>query len=146
MKRTLLALAVLAVVAAVPVAAQEGPRISHGARDGRPFSPAVQVGNIYWLSGKIGVNGETRGMTEGRVAAETRNILNAFKEQLAEYDMTLANTVRGVVYLTDVATFSEFNQAWLEFFPSNPPTRVTVAVAGLVADAQIEISFIAVKN
>ena len=75
-------LAVLAVLVAVPVAAQEGPRIAHQNQQGRPFSPAIQVGNMYWLSGKIGASGETRAMTEGRVGAETHNIMRAFQELL----------------------------------------------------------------
>ncbi len=146
MKRTILALAVLAAAAAAPASAQEGPKIAHGARDGRPFSPAVQVGNTFWLSGKIGVNEETRGMSEGRVAAETHNIMRSFGELLAEHGMTFRNVVRGVVYLTDIGTFGEFNEAWLEYFPTEAPSRVTVEVSNLVADSQIEISFIAVRN
>lgn len=147
MKRASLFLAFLAMLVAVPAAAQEGPRIAHQNRPGRPFSPAIQVGDTYWLSGKIGASDETRAMSDGRVAAETRNIMGSFEELLQELGMTLENTVRAVVYLADIGDFGEMNEAYTSYFQSFPaPSRVTVAVAGLVAGASIEISFIAVKN
>jgi len=145
-KSTTFVLAFLAAFVVAPVAAQEGPKIAHGSVAGRPYSPAVQVGNIFWLSGKIGASAETRAMTEGRVAAETHNIMGSFQELLAEHGMDLSNVVRGVVYLTDIADYAEMNEAYGSYFPSDAPSRVTVAVADLVANSAIEISFIAVKN
>jgi len=140
-------LAVLAVLVAVPVAAQEGPRIAHQNQQGRPFSPAIQVGNMYWLSGKIGASGETRAMTEGRVGAETHNIMRAFQELLQEFGMTLQNTVRAVVYLTDIDDYGEMNEAYSSYFQDfAAPSRVAMEVSDLVAGSVIEISFIAVKN
>ncbi|MBT3328085.1 MAG: RidA family protein [Gemmatimonadales bacterium] len=146
MKRSAFVVAFLTAFVAMPAAAQEGPKISHGARAGVPYSPAVQVGNIFWLSGKIGATGETRGMTEGRTAAETHNIMGQFEELLAEHDMDLSNVVRGVVYLTDLDAYAEMNEAYGSYFPTDAPSRVTLEVSNLVAGAAIEISFIAVKN
>jgi 2-iminobutanoate/2-iminopropanoate deaminase len=78
---------------------------------------------------------------------ETHNIMRSFEELLEELGMTLENTVRAVVYLADIDDFGEMNEAYTSYFQSFPaPSRVTVAVAGLVAGASIEISFIAVKN
>jgi len=105
------------------------------------------VGNTYWLSGKLGANRETREMTEGRVAAETHNIMRAFGELLEELGMDYHDLVRATVYLTDVEGYSEMNEAYGQYFEGgDAPSRVTVAVAGLVAGASIEISFIAVKT
>ena len=146
MKRLSLVLAFLAVLVPGPAAAQEGPRIAHQSVAGRPFSPAIQVGNTYWLSGKLGANRETRQMTEGRTRAETQNIMRSFQELLGELGMDLGNVVRATVYLADIADFGEMNEAYTQYFPSEAPSRVTVAVAGLVGGGRIEISFVAVKN
>ena len=147
MKRAPLFFAFLATLVAVPAAAQDGPRIAHQNQQGRPFSPAIQVGDMYWLSGKIGASGETRSMAGGRVAAETHNIMRSFEELLQELGMTLENTVRAVVYLADIDDYGEMNEAYSSYFQAfAAPSRVTVAVGGLVAGASIEISFIAVKN
>lgn len=145
MKRLALTLALVAV-AAGPALAQEGPRIAHQPAAGRPYSAAVQVGNIYWLAGKVGATAETRAMTEGRTAAETHNIMRAFQELLSDLDMDLGNVVNSIVYLADIDDYAEMNEAYGEYFPSDAPARATVGVADLVGGAAIEISFVAVKN
>ena len=137
----------LAAFSALPASAQEGPRIAHSPSARTPFSAAIQVGNTYWLSGKLGANDETRGMSEGRVAAETHNIMRAFGELLEELGMDYHDLVRATVYLADIGGYQEMNQAYAEYFEGgDAPSRVTVAVAGLVNGAAIEISFIAVKT
>jgi len=146
-KRAPLFLTFLAALVALPAAAQDGPRIAHQNQLGRPFTPAVQVGNMYWLSGKLGANRETRAMTEGRVGAETHNIMRAFEELLEELGMTLENTVRAVVYLADIDDYREMNDAYSSYFQTfAAPSRVAMEVAALVGGGTIEISFIAVKN
>lgn len=146
MKRlTLLLVAALSV--AVPIAAQEGPRVAHQPSSRTPFSAAIQVGNTYWLSGKIGVTQETRAMSEGRVAAETHNIMRAFGELLGELGMDYHDIVRATVYVTDIDGYGEMNEAYAQYFEGgDAPSRVAVGVSELVAGAVIEISFIAVKT
>ena len=94
----MLLLALLPVLVTFPAAAQEGPRIAHQSIEGRPFSPAIQVGKTYWLSGKLGATGQTREMNEGRTAAETHNIMRSFQELLGELGMDLSNIVSATVY------------------------------------------------
>ncbi len=146
MKRIALALAAASLMAQ-PLLAQQGPRIAHQPSSRTPFSAAIQVDNTYWLSGKLGVSSETRAMTEGRVAAETHNIMRSFGELLNELGMDYHDIVRATVYLVDVEGYSEMNEAYAQYFEGgDAPSRVTVAVSGLVAGAAIEISFIAVKT
>lgn len=146
MKRIALALAAASLMAQ-PLLAQQGPRIAHQPSSRTPFSAAIQVENTYWLSGKLGVTSETRAMTEGRVAAETHNIMRSFGELLNELGMDYHDIVRATVYLVDVEGYSEMNEAYAQYFEGgDAPSRVTVAVSGLVAGAAIEISFIAVKT
>ena len=144
--RTFALTAALALIVAAPLSAQEGPRVAHGAQPGRPFTPAIQVGNTFWLSGKIGVTAETRAMEEGRVAAETHNIMRSFGELLQELGMDFSNVVRADVYLTDLAGYQEMNEAYSQYFPDAAPARVTVGGVDLVAGATVEIAFIAVRN
>lgn len=137
------------LVAAAPraVAAQEPPpRIAHHPADGRPYSAAVQVGDFYWLSGKIGMTPETALMEEGRAAAETRNVMEAFSELLTELGLDFGDIVQGTVYLADMDDYAAMNAVYGSYFPHDPPARATVAVKELVGGAAIEISFIAVKR
>ena len=50
----------------------------------RPYSQAMRVGNTFYFSGKLGVTEETLAMTEGRIEAETRNVMESFKELFQE--------------------------------------------------------------
>lgn len=146
LKRSALVLAILACVTA-PLAAQQGPRIAHQPSARTPFSAAIQVDNTYWLSGKLGATNETRAMGEGRVAAETHNIMRAFGELLEDLGMDYHDLVRATVYLADIDAYAEMNEAYAQYFEGgDAPSRVTMAVAGLVNGAAIEISFIAVKT
>jgi len=111
----------------------------------RPYSQAVRVGNVYYLAGKIGVTDSTRALTNGRTAAETRNVLEAFRALLSEQGLSFADVVQATVYLADIADYGEMNQAYAQYFPTNPPARETVAVSGIVSGARVEISLIAVR-
>ena len=146
MKRIALALAAAAFLVQ-PLAAQEGPRIAHQPSSRLPFSAAIQVGNTYWLSGKLGANAETRAMTEGRMAAETHNIMRSFGALLEELGMDFGDLVRATVYVTDINGYAEMNEAYSQYFEGiDAPSRVAMEVSGLVGGAVIEISFVAVKT
>jgi len=144
--RAAVLLAFAAAVAAQPLAAQVSPRIAHQPNATRPFSAAVQVGDTYWLSGKVGATAETRAMTEGRVAAETRNVMEQFKALFTELGLDFGDVVKGTVFLADIEGYAEMNQVYGEYFPADPPAREALAVKDLVGGATVEISFIAVKR
>lgn len=143
--RTVLLLAFVAATAQ-PLAAQAAPRIAHQPSSTRPYSAAVQVGDTYWLSGKIGVTEETRAMAEGRVAAETRNIMEQFATLFSELGLDFGDVVKGTIFLADIDGYGEMNEVYGEYFPSDPPAREALAVKELVGGAALEISFIAVKR
>ena len=141
--RSLFVLLCLGLLGA-PLAAQE--RVAYQPAEGRPYSAAVEFGNIVWLSGKIGVTDATEAMTEGRVTAETRNIMEAFATLLSDLDLDFGNVVQGTVYLTDMDDYAEMNAVYGEYFPVDPPARATVAVSEIVSRAVLEISFVAVRD
>jgi len=109
-----------------------------------PYSAAVRAGESVFFSGKIGATAETRAMTQGRVAAETRNIMEAFQALFDEMDMGFEDVVKGVVYLDDIEDYSEMNGVYGEYFPENPPARVALSVDKLPGNAALEISFVSV--
>jgi 2-iminobutanoate/2-iminopropanoate deaminase len=144
--RTVLVFAFAAAVAAQPLVAQAAPRIAHQPSSSRPYSAAVQVGDTYWFSGKVGATEQTRAMSEGRVAAETRNIMEQFKALFDELGVDFGDVVKGTIFLTDIDGYAEMNQVYGEYFPSDPPAREALAVKELAGGAALEISFIAVKR
>ena len=108
-----------------------------------PYSEAVRVGQTYYFAGKVGASDSTRTLTEGRTAAETRNILEAFRSTLEGLGLEFTDVVNANVYLTRIEDFAEMNAVYREYFPVAPPARTTVGVAALPGDAVVEIALIA---
>ena len=113
-------------------------------REGMPFSPGVQVGDTLYCAGQTGSDLKT-----GEYPEEfEQEVHQTFKRigiilKAAGYDYSDAVDVK--VYLTDIATFREMNSVYTQYFKSDRPARTTVAVAGLVGKARIEITVTARK-
>lgn len=145
--RPLALLAFAVLVGAHAASAQTAPpRVAHKPAAGRPYSAAVQVGDMFWFAGKVGNTPATAALTQGRAAAETRNIMEAFRELLHELEMDFGDLVQGTVYLVDIADYDAMNAVYAEYFPTDPPARETVAVKAIVGGALVEISFIGVRR
>lgn len=142
-----LVLALIASVALPAVVQAQAPRVAHQPANGRPYSAAVQVGDTYWFSGKIGGSAETRSLPQGeRVQAETHNIMRSFEALFAELGLGWEDMVQATIYLVDLDDYGPMNEAYGSYFEADPPARETVVVSELVAGAQIEISFVGVRR
>lgn len=138
------------LIAALTVSACQAPppdrETLHSQLPDRPYSGVVRAGDTYYFSGKVGVTDQTRTLTEGRTAAEVRNIMDLYGELFAELGLDFSDVVQGSVFLADVNDYGAMNQIYGEYFPENPPARTTVAVAALPGGANVEIAFIAVRT
>lgn len=105
---------------------------------------AVRAGNTVYVSGCIGLVPETRQLIEGGIEAQTRQVLENLKNIVEESGSTLSNVVKCTVLLTNMADFATVNSIYAEYFPEEPPARMTYAVAGLPANALVEIDAIAI--
>ena len=138
----------MCVATAVPVLGQQQPaprRQVFNRPDARPgvLSSAVRVGDLLYLSGVLGTK-PGAGLADGGIEGQTRQALENVKSSLALAGGTLQDVAKCTVFLTDVKDFAAMNQVYREFFPTDPPARSTVAVAGLVVpNAVIEIECIA---
>jgi reactive intermediate/imine deaminase len=113
-----------------------------GASTVGPYSPAVRVGDLIFLSGAIGSRpGE--GLVSGGIEAETRQVLENLRNVLRAAGADMDDVVKCTVFLADIGDFQAMNRVYREFFPQDPPARSTVAT-GLVAGARVEIECIAV--
>jgi len=109
-----------------------------------PFSDVVQVGDMYFLSGQIGMNHTTRTLVEGGIEAETTQTLENIKAVLAQHDMDMSNVVKSLVVLDSIEDFGAFNVIYKTYLPQKP-ARTTFAAEALAAGAAIEIEVVAVK-
>jgi len=110
-----------------------------------PYSPAVKVGNMLFLSGQLPINPETGNIVGGGVQKQSKQILENLKILVELYSFTLKNVVKTTVFLKDMNDFTKFNQIYAEYFSEKFPARSCVEVACLPKNALIEIEAIAMQ-
>ncbi len=108
-----------------------------------PYSQANKIGNLVYTAGQIALDPATGQMREDDVQIQTEQVLNNLRAVLQAAGTDLENVVKTTVFLQDMGEFKAMNEVYGRFFPSNPPARSTVAVAGLPLNARVEIEVIA---
>jgi 2-iminobutanoate/2-iminopropanoate deaminase len=108
-----------------------------------PFSEAVRVGHMLYLSGQLGIDPETSKLAEGGITGETRQTLENIKASLEKYGSSMAEVVKCTVYLADIKEWAAMNEVYVSFFPSDPPARSALGTSGLAFGARTEIECLA---
>lgn len=109
----------------------------------RPFSEVVRVGNMLYLSGKLGTDSSGK-LAAGGIAAETKQTLENIKTALESNRSSLDDVVKSTVMLADMKDFAEMNSVYITFFKKDRlPARSTFGTSGLALNAKIEIEVIA---
>ncbi|MFK8060729.1 MAG: RidA family protein [Polaribacter sp.] len=114
-------------------------------RQNVPFSDAVQVDNLYFLTGQIGKNHKIGKIVEGGIEAETKQTIKNIEAVLKHHNLNLKDVVKCTVILSNIKDFSKMNTIYRTFFTDNLPARTTFA-ANLVAGAKIEIEVVAARK
>jgi len=108
-----------------------------------PFSDAVRVGNMLYLSGKLGNIPGSRELAAGGIAGETRQTLENIKASLEKHGSSLREVVKCTVFLADIAEWAAMNEVYVEYFPVDPPARSALGSSGLALGARVEIECLA---
>lgn len=104
-----------------------------------PYSHAVTAGGLLFCSGQVPLDpgsGEMVGETPAEQATRCLQNLQAVCEAAGT---GLDRAVRMTIFTTQLEKFAEINDAYAEFFPSDPPARAAVGVAALPKGALVEI-------
>ncbi len=109
-----------------------------------PYSQAISVGNMLFISGQIPVNPATGEIPEG-ITAQTKQSIANIKAILNEAGMTMDNVVKTTVFLADMSLFGPMNEVYAENFTAPFPARSAVAVKELPKQVLVEIETIASK-
>lgn len=115
-----------------------------------PYSPIRKVGNIYFISGQVGIDPVTK-VASGIVKAQTNQALNNLQAVLVSEGLELKDVIKTTVFLTDMRNFAAINEAYESYFKIPRPARSTVAVVELPRVAGdthllVEIEAIAAKE
>ncbi len=110
---------------------------------GVPFSEAVRVDNMLYLSGQVGNLPGQFVLVEGGIDAETRQTMDNIAAALDRYGSSMDEVVKCTVFLTDMAEWGAMNEIYRTYFPENPPARSAVGGSGLALNARVEIECLA---
>lgn len=104
-----------------------------------PFSEAVRVGDMLYLSGQIGFDSKTNALAEGGISAETKQTMENIKSTLEKNGSSLDNVVKCTVMLADIGEWGEMNKVYVTYFTENLPARSAFGTSGLALGARVEI-------
>ena len=108
-----------------------------------PFSEAVRVGNMLYLSGQIGTLPNSGEVVSGGIGPETRQTMENIKDVLERYGSSMDRLVKCLCMLADIAEWGEMSKVYSEFFPEHKPARSAFAGTGLALGARVEIECMA---
>lgn len=108
-----------------------------------PYSQAVRVRDLLFLSGQIALDPRTGQLVGASVAEQTDRVLDNLAAVLASAGASFSNVVKTTIYLVDLADFTVVNERYGRRFAGTFPARATVQVAALPRGARVEIDAIA---
>lgn len=111
---------------------------------GLPFSDAVRVDNMLYLSGVIGMPPGKLELVEGGLQAEAKQIMENIQKVLKANGSSLDHAVKFTVFIDDIDRWGEFNEVYVEYFPGKKPARSAFGAEGLALGATVEVECIAV--
>ena len=111
-----------------------------------PYSPAIRVGNLVFVSGQIPLDPATGRLVDGDIRAQTRHVLTTLETILALAGLGLDDVVKTTVVLTDWRHYDAYNEVYRACFTAPYPARSTISGSLGLPGALIEIEAIAMAG
>lgn len=110
---------------------------------GMPFSQAVRVGNLLFMSGQVGTDPSTGALVEGGFEAEAHQVMTNIKNTAEEFGSSMDRVVKCLVMIEDISLWGDFNAIYVQYFPGPKPARSAFGADGLALGAAMEVECIA---
>lgn len=101
------------------------------AAGGRPYSPAMRVGDVLYLSGQVPMDGDGNTVGPGDPVAQTRQCFENIRELVEAAGGTMDDVFWLTSYVTDIRVFMDHPQIRTEFFTPPYPASTVVQVSAL---------------
>ena len=108
-----------------------------------PYSQAVRVGNLVFISGQLGLRPDT-GELPASVGEQTEQSLDNIGAILASLGLKFEHVVKTTIFIRDMDDFGTVNSIYGTRFPTAAPARSCVEVSRLPKQGKVEIEAIAV--
>jgi 2-iminobutanoate/2-iminopropanoate deaminase len=140
--------ALLACGSAEPPAAKPGPTLERVPMPGNlklPFSAAVRVGPMIYLSGQLGTDSSGR-LVAGGIGPETTQALANVQALLAAQGSGMDRVVKCTAMLADMAEWPAMNVEYARHFPAGFPARSAFGTTALALGARVELECMALAG
>lgn len=104
-----------------------------------PYSQAIQVGNVVYLSGQIALDPKTGQIVEGGIEAQAHRVFQNLRAVAAAAGGTLDDMVKLAILLVDLGDFAKVNEVMATYFKAPYPARMTYQVVALPRGSRIEV-------
>jgi len=104
-----------------------------------PFSDAVRVGDMLYLSGQLGNIPGTTELVPGGIKGESRQAMENIKAILERNSASMDQIVKCTVMIADIAEWPKFNEVYVTYFPGHKPARSAFAAAGIAFNGRVEV-------
>lgn len=111
-----------------------------------PYSQAVAIDGLVFLSGQIALDPSTGQLNNADVSTETHQVMKNMGAVLNAAGCTYGDVVKTTIFLSDMELFQAVNAVYGSYFTGDFPARETVAVKGLPMGVNVEISVIALRR
>lgn len=136
----LLMISVLALAGAASAAPTVYHRSEATKAAGLPFSDAVEVNGVIYLSGQIGAPLGSTEVVKGGVEAEARQALDNIGAVLKRRGLGYDDVFKCTVMLGDMSKWGDFNKVYVTYFkPDRMPARSAFGANGLAKGAALEV-------
>ena len=142
-----IAAGVLAIMASDASVLADRPAVEHIGKpmlgeQRLPFSSAVRVGDLLFLSGQIGNTPD--GKLPAGIEAQARQAMENIGAVLKGQGLGFGDLVKCTVMLDDMAHWPAFNKVYVTYFPDGKyPARSAFGADGLALGALLEVECIA---
>lgn len=107
-----------------------------------PLSDGVRHGNLFFLSGQIGLIPGSGKLLSGGMKAETKQALDNIKMILESRSSSMQDLIQCTAYLIDINEWPSFNEIYQGYFKLRYPARTVVGVSQLPLQARVELQCI----
>lgn len=107
------------------------------------YSQATTDGSLILTSGQLPLTSEGELLDDASIEDQTKQCLDNIQAILQSEGASLSSALKLTIFLNDIETFDDFDQAYSEYFDESPPARSAVEVGEVPKGAALEIEAIA---
>ncbi len=108
-----------------------------------PYSQAIQVGELLFISGQIGIDPQTDQLIQGSLEAETHQVMKNISALLEAANTDFPHVLKATIFLKDMNDYQQVNEVYGSYFTDDFPAREAIEVVRLPKDVNVEISVVA---